>query len=50
MKHSLKKDGKKFKYFTTSMKNYRTKGDKYNYILKDLTLNLFSIEYIPIVR
>ena len=29
------------------MENYRAKGGKYSYFLKDLTLNLFSIEYIP---
>ena len=28
------------------MENYRAKGGKYSYFLKDLTLNLFSIEYI----
>ena len=37
---------KKTEYFTTSMENYRAKGGKYSYFLKDLTLNLFSIEYI----
>ena len=45
-KHKIKEDGKKDIYFTTSMVPYREKFGKYSYFLRDLVMNLATIEHI----
>ena len=45
-KHKIKQEGKKDIYFTTSMVPYREKFGKYSYFLRDLVMNLATIEHI----
>ena len=45
-KYKVKTSENEYSYFTTSMSSYRGENEKYSYFLRNLMMNLASIEYI----